>query len=190
MPSCAAERQHSAVIEINVRAADIRLFSYNSCRNRHCPKCQTSARNKWLTARQRELLPVDYYHLVFSVPHALVPLIWQNKKLLFRLLFGASAETLAARSGGRSQAPRSRGRLPEYPPHLGTDPAPASPHSLCRAGRRFISGWAAVDPITAALFSAGESAQSGLSRQVRRRPQARISAEEARVSWRLPCAAE
>jgi hypothetical protein len=69
-------------------------ISYNSCRNRHCPKCQTSAREKWLTARQRELLPVDYYHLVFSVPHTLVPLIWQNKRVLFRLLFEASAETL------------------------------------------------------------------------------------------------
>jgi hypothetical protein len=69
-------------------------ISYNSCRNRHCPKCQTNAREKWLASRQRELLPVDYYHLVFSVPHALVPLIWQNKKVLFRLLFEASAETL------------------------------------------------------------------------------------------------
>ena len=69
-------------------------ISHNSCRNRHCPKCQTNAREKWLTARQRELLPVDYYHLVFSVPHALVPLIWQNKRVLFRLLFEASAETL------------------------------------------------------------------------------------------------
>ena len=69
-------------------------ISYNSCRNRHCPKCQTNARNKWLSARQQELLPVDYYHLVFSVPHALVPLIWQNKRVLFRLLFETSAETL------------------------------------------------------------------------------------------------
>ncbi len=69
-------------------------ISYNSCRNRHCPKCQTNARDKWLAARQQELLSVDYYHLVFSVPHALVPLMWQNKKLLFKLLFEASAETL------------------------------------------------------------------------------------------------
>lgn len=69
-------------------------ISYNSCRNRHCPKCQTNARDKWLVARQQELLPVDYYHLVFSVPHTLVPLMWQNKKLLFKLLFEASAETL------------------------------------------------------------------------------------------------
>jgi predicted Zn-ribbon and HTH transcriptional regulator len=69
-------------------------ISYCSCRNRHCPKCQTNAREKWLRARERELLPVGYYHLVFSVPHALVPLIWQNKKLLFTLLFEASATTL------------------------------------------------------------------------------------------------
>jgi hypothetical protein len=69
-------------------------ISYNSCRNRHCPKCQTNAREKWLSARRRELLPVCYFHLVFSVPHALAPLMWQNKKLLFGLLFDASAATL------------------------------------------------------------------------------------------------
>ena len=69
-------------------------ISYNSCRNRHCPKCQTNAREKWLRAREQELLPVSYFHLVFSVPHTLVPLIWQNKKILFRLLFEASAAAL------------------------------------------------------------------------------------------------
>ena len=69
-------------------------ISFNSCRDRHCPKCQTNARDKWLAARQRELLPAGYYHLVFSVPHALVPLMWQNKKVLFKLLFEASAATL------------------------------------------------------------------------------------------------
>ena len=69
-------------------------ISYNSCRNRHCPKCQTNAREKWLRARQQELLPVGYFHLVFSVPHALVPLMWQNQPVLFTLLFEASAATL------------------------------------------------------------------------------------------------
>ena len=69
-------------------------ISYNSCRNRHCPKCQTNARDKWLASRQQELLPVGYFHLVFSVPHALVPLMWQNRKLLFGLLFETSAATL------------------------------------------------------------------------------------------------
>ena len=69
-------------------------ISYNSCRNRHCPKCQTHAREKWLRQRQQELLPVGYYHLVFSIPHTLVPLVWQNKKVLFTLLFEATAATL------------------------------------------------------------------------------------------------
>jgi len=71
-----------------------RAISFHSCRNRHCPKCQTNAREKWLCARTQELLPVPYYHVVFSVPHALVPLMWQNKRILFKLLFEASANTL------------------------------------------------------------------------------------------------
>ena len=69
-------------------------ISYNSCRNRHCPKCQTGARDRWLAKRQMELLAVGYYHLVFSVPHELVPLMWQNKRQLFSLLFEASAAAL------------------------------------------------------------------------------------------------
>jgi len=76
------------------RRCGYQAISYNSCRNRHCPKCQTNAREKWLQQRQRELLPVGYYHLVFSLPHSLVPLVWQNKKLLFTLLFEAAAATL------------------------------------------------------------------------------------------------
>src|SRR5271168_4289486 len=68
-------------------------ISYNSCRNRHCPKCQTGARDQWLAKRQQELLDVGYYHLVFSVPHELVPLTWQNKRQVFSLLFEASIRT-------------------------------------------------------------------------------------------------
>jgi putative transposase/transposase-like zinc-binding protein len=75
-------------------------LSYNSCRNRHCPKCQTNARDRWLRARQQELLPVTYYHLVFSVPHRLVPLMWQNKRSLFALLFEATAATLLEVAAG------------------------------------------------------------------------------------------
>jgi hypothetical protein len=69
-------------------------ISYNSCRNRHCPKCQSGARDQWLVRRQQELLNVGYYHLVFSVPHELVPLMWQNKRQLFSLLFETSAAAL------------------------------------------------------------------------------------------------
>jgi len=69
-----------------------RAISYNSCRNRHCPKCQCAARDKWIAARQNELLPVDYVHVVFTLPHQLSPLALQNKQVLYDLLFRASAE--------------------------------------------------------------------------------------------------
>ncbi|MEK7994336.1 MAG: IS91 family transposase [Planctomycetota bacterium] len=69
-------------------------ISYNSCRNRHCPKCQTNARDRWLAARQRELLAVAYVHVVFTLPHELAPLAFHNKKILYTLLFRASAATL------------------------------------------------------------------------------------------------
>jgi len=69
-------------------------ISYNSCRNRHCPKCQTSARERWLEARRRELLPSPYVHVVFTLPPQLAPLALQNKKIIYDLLLRASAETL------------------------------------------------------------------------------------------------
>jgi rubredoxin len=69
-------------------------ISYNSCRNRHCPKCQTAARERWIAARRRELLPTRYLHVVFTLPHRLAPLVLQNKKVLYALLFRTSAETL------------------------------------------------------------------------------------------------
>ena len=71
-----------------------RAISYNSCRNRHCPKCQTNARNRWLAERFDELLPVSYFHVVFTLPHELSGLALQNKQLMYGLLFRASAETL------------------------------------------------------------------------------------------------
>jgi Putative transposase/Transposase zinc-binding domain len=69
-------------------------ISYNSCRNRHCPKCQTAARERWIAARRRELLPTRYVHVVFTLPQRLAPLALQNRKVLYDLLFRASAETL------------------------------------------------------------------------------------------------
>ena len=71
-----------------------RAISYNSCRNRHCPKCQASARDRWLAARRQELLPTRYVHVVFTLPRELAPLTLQNKKVVFDLLFRTSAETL------------------------------------------------------------------------------------------------
>jgi len=69
-------------------------ISFNSCRSRHCPKCQTNARDQWLAGRSRELLPVNYVHVVFTIPHELSWLALQNKKVVYDLLFRASAATL------------------------------------------------------------------------------------------------
>jgi predicted Zn-ribbon and HTH transcriptional regulator len=69
-------------------------YSYNSCRNRHCPKCQTQARNQWVAARTRDLVPLSYFHVVFTVPHQLSELMLQNKRVLYDLLFQSVAATL------------------------------------------------------------------------------------------------
>ena len=81
--------------------------SYNSCRNRHCPKCQGNVRAKWLAARSAELLPVPYFHIVFTLPHELSVLVLQNKRLLYDLLFRTSAASLL--------------ELARDPRHLGAD---------------------------------------------------------------------
>ncbi len=70
--------------------------AYNSCRNRHCPKCQSLAKAKWLEKQTSELLPVGYFHLVFTLAHELNPLILAHKKILLALLFKAASETLLA----------------------------------------------------------------------------------------------
>ena len=69
-------------------------ISYNSCRNRHCPKCQAQARERWLHARERELLDVPYVHVVFTLPHGLLPLAYRNSARLYTGLFQTSATTL------------------------------------------------------------------------------------------------
>jgi Transposase zinc-binding domain len=81
--------------------------SYNSCRNRHCPKCQGNVRAKWLAARSAELLPVPYFHIVFTLPHELCALVLQNKRLLYDLLVRTSAASLL--------------ELARDPKHLGAD---------------------------------------------------------------------
>ena len=69
-------------------------IAYNSCRNRHCPKCQGAERAKWLADRSQELLPVEYFHVVFTLPQALAPLALQNPRLIYGLLFRAASDTL------------------------------------------------------------------------------------------------
>jgi putative transposase/transposase-like zinc-binding protein len=81
--------------------------AYNSCRNRHCPKCQGQARAEWLAARQAELLPVPYFHVVFTVPAPVAEIAFQNKQTVYAILFRTAAETLR--------------RIAADPKHLGAE---------------------------------------------------------------------
>lgn len=82
-------------------SCDDQLISYNSCRNRHCPKCCGSKAQAWLEDRKSELLPVEYYHVVFTLPAQIADLAYQNKAVLYGLLFKASAETLSTIAGDK-----------------------------------------------------------------------------------------
>jgi len=98
----AIEHCRTAVLGGHVAACEKcghRHIAYNSCRNRHCPKCQGAAAKDWLAARQAELLPVEYYHVVFTLPAPIADIAYQNKRVIYGLLFKASAEatlTIAA----------------------------------------------------------------------------------------------
>ena len=81
-------------IDICPRCGGDKTISYNSCRNRHCPKCQTPARQRWIAARKQELLETRYFHVVFTLPHELHSLILQNQTELYNLLFRTVADTL------------------------------------------------------------------------------------------------
>ncbi|MGF6695454.1 hypothetical protein OKW38_000065 [Paraburkholderia sp. MM5496-R1] len=104
--SSAACRQISCFVSAQCRSAalgghvlrcagcDRIEVAYNSCRNRHCPKCQGSAAHRWLQARQADLLPVGYYHVVFTLPAPISAIAWYNKAVIYGLLFDIAAETL------------------------------------------------------------------------------------------------
>jgi hypothetical protein len=93
----AIENCRTAALGGHVYACDAcgeRQIAYNSCRNRHCPKCQGPERYRWLEQRSRELLPVGYFHVVFTLPSSLGPVALRNQKVLYSLLFRAAADSL------------------------------------------------------------------------------------------------
>jgi hypothetical protein len=93
----AIERCRTAALGGHVERCDDcghQRIAYNSCRNRNCPKCQSFARAQWLEDRQTELLPVPYFHVVFTVPDEVATIAFQNKAVVYDILFQAAAETL------------------------------------------------------------------------------------------------
>src|SRR5207245_6489803 len=79
------------------------VIAYNSCRNRHCPKCQGTAAKEWLAEREAELLPVGYFHLVFTLPGAIADIAYHNKAAIYGLLFTAAAEAALRIAADRKQ---------------------------------------------------------------------------------------
>jgi hypothetical protein len=79
-----------------------RQISYNSCRNRHCPKCQSLASTRWLEKMEADLLPIRYFHVVFTLPEDLAPIALQNKRVVYNLLFATVSATLRCCIAGAS----------------------------------------------------------------------------------------
>src|SRR6267143_5252874 len=121
------------------------VISYNSCRNRHCPKCQTQARQRWLAARERELLATSYFHVVFTVPHELTVLALDNARLFYDLLFTASAQTLLEIAADPKHLGAQIGVI-SILHTLGTKPVAASPHPLRHSCGRTIRRPPSMDP--------------------------------------------
>jgi hypothetical protein len=122
--------------------------AYNSCRNRHCPKCHAAAANDWLAAREAELLPVPYCHVVFTVPAEIADIAYHNKAEVYDILFKVAAETL------RPQAPRRPHRLHRCLAHLGLGAAPSPAPAHHRARRRHLVGRQALGILSAKLLPA------------------------------------
>jgi hypothetical protein len=115
----AIERYRTAALGGHVErceaCAHLRI-SYNSCRNRHCPKCQAAAAKEWLADRQAELLPVPYYHVVFTLPAPIADIAYQNKAVIYGILFKAAAETLITIAADRKAGSAAWKRAPEAMP--------------------------------------------------------------------------
>jgi hypothetical protein len=100
----AIERCRSAQLgghQLHCDKCETDIIAYNSCRNRHCPKCQASSAKRWLKARQKQLLTVDYYHLVFTLPAEVAQLAFYNKSYMYKLLFDAASKTLSTIAGDK-----------------------------------------------------------------------------------------
>ena len=143
--------------------------AYNSCRNRHCPKCQAAAARQWLAEREAELLPVPYYHVVFTLPAAIGAIAFQNKAAVYDLLFRAAAETLITiaadpEASGRAHRPHRRAA------HLGLGADPSSARPRHRSRRRPVAGRVALDRLQARLLPARARALAPVPPPLPRRP--------------------
>ena len=148
---------------------DHERISYNSCRNRHCPKCQQAERAEWVEKRKAELLPVEYYHVVFTTPQQLNALALQNKRVFYTLLFEASAQTLLTIAADPKHLGARIGFF-SLLHTLGTESAGPSSCALCGDRRRTESRWQPLDLLPPGLFSQRTSALTSVPQTLSRRP--------------------
>jgi hypothetical protein len=123
-------------------------ISYNSCRNRHCPRCQAQARERWVEARCRDLLPTAYAHVVFTLHHAFAPLALQNKAVVYGLLMRASAETLLEIARDPEHLGAEIGFFSVLPPGISNSSFILTCTAWFRraASRWTIAGWISASP--------------------------------------------
>src|SRR5271166_3081163 len=140
------------------------LIAYNSCRNRHCPKCQAAASRRWLADREAELLPVPYFHVVYTLPSKLRDIAYQNKHVVYDLLMKAAAETTLAIAAN----PRRLGArigITAVHAHLGLDPHPSSARAYDRARWRALARRIAMGRRPLQLPRARQPAGASIQRQ-------------------------
>jgi Transposase zinc-binding domain len=129
-----------------------------SCHNRHCPKCQGAAAREWLAEREAELLPVPYFHVVYTLPAPISDIAYTNKAVIYDLLFRASAETTLKIAATR----RHLGARIGFMSVLHTWGSALTHHPACaygRAGRWSVGGWLKVDRVPTGVLSVRRGSQ-------------------------------
>src|SRR5580658_5204435 len=130
--------------------------AYNSCGNRHCPKCQGAAARQWLAEREADLLPVPYYHVVFTLPAAIGALAFANKAVVYDLLFKKAAETLITIAADPKHLGARIGLTAVL--HTWGSALTHHPHVRHRSRRRSVAGRLPLDRLRARLLPAGARA--------------------------------
>jgi hypothetical protein len=148
---------------------DHQHVAYNSCRNRHCPKCQGDAARDWMQARMEDLLPVEYFHAVFTLPAQIADIAYQNKAVVYGLLFKASSETLRIIAAdpkhlgakiGMTAVLHTWGSAMTHHPHVHiiVPPSRACQHALPGNGWWAVARWQTLGRLPPRVLRASEGA--------------------------------
>jgi len=156
-------------------------ISYHSCRNRHCPKCQSLKKERWLEAREKEMLPTSYFHIVFTLAEGLRPLVLRNQKVVYNLLFKSVSETLTELARDSKHLGAEIGFMAIL--HTWSQTLIDHPHLHCLVTGGGISGWKAMGLFEEGLLHPGPCAFIIVSRQILGWVEKGVWGWEIEVSW-------